>query len=139
SLVKAGNAIVPGSVDNLLVFDKLGRQEVESAGAGDVVAVVGLGSVDIGDTIAESEQPVALPRIEVDEPTLSMLFTVNDSPLAGEGHFLTSRHLQERLDRELQSNVALRVEPTDERDSVHVSGAGLLRLSVLLGTTRRGG
>src|SRR5205085_10516716 len=109
-----------GTVDNLLVFDKLGRQEVDGAEAGDVVAVVGLGAVDIGDTIADSERPVALPRIEVDEPTLSMLFTVNDSPLAGEGQFLTSRHLKERLDRELRSNVALRVEPTEERDSFMV-------------------
>ena len=109
------------------------------ADAGDIVAVVGLGAVDIGDTIADAEQPVALPRIEVDEPTLSMLFTVNDSPLTGEGQFLTSRHLKERLDRELQSNVALRVEPTDERDSFMVSGRGLLHLSVLIETMRREG
>jgi GTP-binding protein len=113
--------------------------EVDQADAGDVVAVVGLGAVDIGDTISESERPVALPRIEVDEPTLSMLFTVNDSPLTGEGQFLTSRHLKERLDRELQSNVALRVEPTDERDSFMVSGRGLLHLSVLIETMRREG
>jgi GTP-binding protein len=136
-LIKAGNAQVAGAIDNLLVFDKLGRQEVESADAGDVVAVVGLGGVDIGDTIADADRPAALPRIEVDEPTLSMLFTVNDSPLAGEGQFLTSRHLKERLDRELQSNVALRVEPTDERDSFMVSGRGLLHLSVLIETMRR--
>ena len=101
--------------------------------------MVGLGEVDIGDTIADAESPVALPRIEVDEPTLSMLFTVNDSPLTGEGQFLTSRHLKERLDRELQSNVALRVEPTDERDSFMVSGRGLLHLSVLIETMRREG
>src|SRR5439155_26797575 len=117
ALIKAGGTTIPGTIDNLLVFDKLGRQEVEQADAGDVVAVVGLGSVDIGDTLADSEHPVASPRIEVDEPTLSMFFTVNDSPLTGEGQFLTSRHLKERLDRELQSNVALRVEPTDQRDS----------------------
>jgi GTP-binding protein len=139
SLIKTGNVLVPGTVDNLLVFDKLGRQEVDTASAGDVVAVVGLGTVDIGDTIADSERPVALPRIEVDEPTLSMLFTVNDSPLSGEGQFLTSRHLKERLDRELESNVALRVEPTDERDSFIVSGRGLLHLSVLIETMRREG
>src|SRR6202023_2777117 len=102
-------------------------------------AVVGLAKVDIGDTIAEIECPVALPRIEVDEPTLSMLFTVNDSPLTGEGQFLTSRHLKERLDRELQSNVALRVEPTEERDSFMVAGRGLLHLSVLIETMRREG
>src|SRR5207249_8846632 len=101
ALIKAGNAIVNGTIDNLLVFDKLGRTEVEQVDAGDVVAVVGLGAVDIGDTIADADRPVALPRIEVDEPTLSMLFTVNDSPLTGEGQFLTSRHLKDRLEREL--------------------------------------
>jgi GTP-binding protein len=139
ALIKAGDLTVGGTVDNLLVFDKLGRQEVEQADAGDVVAVVGLGAVDIGDTIADAERPKALPRIEVDEPTLSMFFTVNDSPLTGEGQFLTSRHLKERLDRELQSNVALRVEPTAERDSFQVSGRGLLHLSVLIETMRREG
>jgi GTP-binding protein len=139
ALMKAGGTIVMGSVDSVLVFDKLGRIEVEHADAGDVVAVVGLSNVDIGDTIADPEQPVALPRIEVDEPTLSMLFTVNDSPLTGEGQYLTSRHLKERLDRELQSNVALRVEPTEERDSFMVSGRGLLHLGVLIETMRREG
>jgi GTP-binding protein len=138
-LMKAGDTRVAGSVDSVLVFDKLGRTEVESAEAGDVVAIVGLGSVDIGDTISGAEDPGALPRIEVGEPTLSMLFTVNDSPLTGEGTYLTSRHLKERLDRELQSNVALRVEPTDERDSFTVSGRGLLHLSVLIETMRREG
>lgn len=139
ALIKAGDAITPGSVDNLLVFDKLGRTEVPEAAAGDIVAVVGLGTVDIGDTIADPENPLALPRIEVGEPTLSMFFTVNNSPLTGEGQFLTSRHLKERLDRELQSNVALRVEPTEERDSFTVSGRGLLHLSVLIETMRREG
>jgi GTP-binding protein len=139
ALIKAGNSIVPGTIDSVLVFDKLGRTEAAEVEAGDIVAVVGLGSVDIGDTVADPDQPRPLPRIEVDEPTLSMLFTVNDSPLTGEGDFLTSRHLKERLDRELQSNVALRVEPTDERDSFQVSGRGLLHLSVLIETMRREG
>ena len=138
-LIKAGDVSVPGSIDSVLVFDKLGRTEVEAAEAGDIVAIVGLGAVDIGDTIADPEQPVALPRIEVDEPTLSMLFTVNDSPLTGEGQYLTTRHLKERLERELESNVALRVEPTEERDSFMVSGRGLLHLSVLIETMRREG
>ena len=96
-------------------------------------------TVDIGDTIAAPERPIALPRIEVDEPTLSMLFTVNDSPLTGEGQYLTSRHLKDRLDRELESNVALRVEPTEDRDAFQVSGRGLLHLSVLIETMRREG
>jgi len=139
ALMKAGDVIRPCTVDGLLVFDKLGRVDVESAEAGDIVAIVGAATVDIGDTLADAENPVALPRIEVDEPTLSMLFTVNDSPLTGEGQFLTSRHLKERLDKELQSNVALRVEPTEERDSFMVSGRGLLHLSVLIETMRREG
>jgi GTP-binding protein len=114
--------------------------DVPHADAGDIVAVVGLGGVDIGDTIASADNPVALPRIEVDEPTLSMMFTVNDSPFAGqEGDYLTTRHLKERLDRELQSNVALRVEPTEDRDSFMVSGRGLLHLSVLIESMRREG
>ncbi len=138
-LIKAGDVAVPGSIDNLLEFDKLGRVEIPSAEAGDIVAIVGLGSVDIGDTIADPANPVALPRIEVDEPTLSMTFQVNDSPLTGEGQYLTSRHLKERLERELESNVALRVEPTEERDSFQVSGRGLLHLSVLIETMRREG
>ncbi|MGE3817983.1 MAG: translational GTPase TypA [Isosphaeraceae bacterium] len=139
ALLKAGGVQVQGTVDSVLVFDKLGRTEVERAEAGDVVAVVGFGTVDIGDTIASIDEPIALPRIEVDEPTLSMYFTVNDSPLTGEGTYLTSRHLKDRLERELQSNVALRVEPTDERDSFQVSGRGLLHLSVLIETMRREG
>jgi GTP-binding protein len=138
-LLKAGNVNVAGSVDRLMVFDKLGRTEVEVAEAGDIVAIIGLSAVDIGDTIADPDQPVALPRIEVDEPTLSMLFTVNNSPLAGEGRFLTTRHLHDRLMRELESNVALRVEPTDDRDAFKVSGRGLLHLSILIETMRREG
>jgi GTP-binding protein len=138
-LMKAGGVSLDRSIDSVLVFDKLGRTEVEDARAGDIVALVGLGAVDIGDTIAEPGQPVALPRIEVDEPTLTMYFTVNDSPYSGEGQFLTSRHLSERLRRELESNVALRVEDTDERDSFQVSGRGLLHLSVLIETMRREG
>jgi GTP-binding protein len=139
ALLKAGGVVQSGTADRVLVFDKLGRVEVERAEAGDIVAVVGLAGVDIGDTLADAENPVALPRIEVDEPTLSMLFTVNDSPLAGEGQFLTSRHIQERLERELQSNVALRVESSDERDAFEVSGRGLLHLSVLIESMRREG
>jgi GTP-binding protein len=139
TLIKAGGVHVTGSADSVMVFDKLGRTEVEHADAGDIVAVVGLSSVDIGDTIADPDTPIALPRIEVDEPTLNMFFTVNDSPLTGEGDYLTSRHLKERLDRELQSNVALRVDPTEERDSFMVSGRGLLHLSVLIETMRREG
>jgi len=139
TLLKAGGRAVEGAVNSILLFDKLGRVEAERVEAGDVVALVGLADVDIGDTIADPVDPTPLPRIEVDEPTLSMLFTVNDSPLSGEGRFLTSRHLKDRLDRELQSNVALRVEETEDRDSFRVSGRGLLHLSVLIETMRREG
>ncbi|ODT98268.1 MAG: GTP-binding protein TypA [Planctomycetes bacterium SCN 63-9] len=139
ALIKAGGVTVQGSVDSVLVFDKLGRVEVEQAEAGDIVAVVGLGSVDIGDTIAHPDETRALPRIEVGEPTLNMYFTVNDSPLTGEGQFLTSRHIKERLDRELESNVALRVELSEDGDGFIVSGRGLLHLSILIETMRREG
>jgi GTP-binding protein len=138
-LIKKGDVNVGGSIDSVMVFDKLGRIEVEVAEAGDIVAIVGQGTVDIGDTIADPELPVALPRIEVDEPTISMFFTVNDSPLTGEGKYLTSRHLRDRLERELKSNVALRVEPSDDGDAFIVSGRGLLHLSILIETMRREG
>jgi GTP-binding protein len=139
TLFKAGGVAIPGSIERVLLFDKLGRVDVEAAEAGDIVAIVGLGSVEIGDTIAASDLPLPLPRIEVGEPTLSMLFLVNDSPLAGEGQFLTSRHLSDRLERELKSNVALRVDPTADGDAFNVSGRGLLHLSVLIETMRREG
>ena len=138
-LMGANDARTVSTIDTVMVFEKLGRVETESAAAGDIVALVGFGEVGIGDTITDVENPIALPRIEVGEPTLSMYFTINDSPLVGEGEFLTSRHLKERLDRELRSNVALRVEPTEERDSFKVSGRGLLHLSVLIETMRREG
>ncbi|WP_165245632.1 translational GTPase TypA [Paludisphaera soli] len=139
NLFKRGDVVTQGSITGVLEFEKLGRVEVEEAEAGDIVAIVGLASVDIGDTIASLEVTQPLPRIEVGEPTLSMLFTVNDSPLAGEGKYLTSRHIKERLDRELESNVALRVEQAEDLDAFIVSGRGLLHLSVLIETMRREG
>jgi GTP-binding protein len=139
ALLKAGGVSVAGTIDSVLLFDKLGRVEVDQAEAGDIVAIVGLPTVEIGDTIAAPELTKPLPRIEVGEPTLSMLFTVNDSPLSGEGQYLTSRHLSDRLERELESNVALRVESTEEGDAFQVSGRGLLHLSILIETMRREG
>lgn len=122
------------------VFDKLGQTEVDSASAGDIVALVGLPDPEIGDTVSCSEQPQALDRISVDEPTLSMVFTINSSPLSGkDGKFVTSRHLRERLNRELESNVALRVEEKGGKDSFLVSGRGILHLSVLIEQMRREG
>lgn len=127
--------------EKLYEFDKLGKIEVKSASAGDVVAVVGLEDAEIGDTIASPDNPIALPRLQVEEPTLTMLFTINDSPLTGRdgGQFLTSRHLRERLYRELDSNVALRVEDGDSKEQFLVSGRGLLHLGVLIETMRREG
>jgi GTP-binding protein len=122
------------------VFDKLGRTPVKTATAGDIVALIGLDEPDIGDTIACPVSPQALTRISVDEPTLSMLFTINSSPLCGrDGKFVTSRHIRARLYRELESNVALRVEETGEKDSFTVSGRGVLHLSVLIEQMRREG
>ena len=139
ALIKAGDRVVPGTINQVLDLRQARPGRGREAAAGDIVALVGLADVDIGDTVSAADDPAALPRIEVDEPTLGMLFTVNDSPLAGEGEYLTSRHLKDRLDRELQSNVALRVEPTEDRDSFMVSGRGLLHLSVLIETMRREG
>jgi len=139
NLLKSAGVATSGSITEVLLFDKLGRVEVEEAEAGDVAALVGFSDVEIGDTIADVSVKTPLPRIEVGEPTLGMLFTINDSPLAGEGKYLTSRHLKERLDRELESNVALRVEPAEDLDAFKVSGRGLLHLSVLIETMRREG
>ena len=129
-----------GSIEALETFTKLGRAKTEVVSAGDIVAMIGLPETDIGDTVCDVENQVALPRIEVDEPTLSMVFTINSSPLSGKsGKFLTSRHLRDRLNRELQSNVALRVEDTDSKECFKVSGRGLLHLSILIETMRREG
>jgi GTP-binding protein len=125
-------------IAQLFRFDGLGRKEVGRINVGDLFAVVGLEQVDIGDTLADPQQPHALPSISVDEPTLHMNFRINDGPFAGrEGKFVTSRQLRERLHRELQSNVALEVEERD--DEFVVSGRGLLHLGILLENMRREG
>lgn len=127
-------------VASVFLFDKLGRREVDEAQAGDVVAVSGLGEIEIGDTISDPDRRQALPRLDVDQPTLEMIFTINSSPFAGrEGKYVTSRNLRERLYKELERNVALRVEPVAGTDSFAVSGRGLLHLSVLIETMRREG
>jgi GTP-binding protein len=127
-------------VGELYVFDGLGRQKVDQVVAGDICAVVGLDSVDIGNTIADADDPRPLPIVRIDEPTLHMTFRINDSPFTGRcGKFLTSGHLRERLDRELQRNVALRVEPGPTPEEFHVSGRGVLHLSVLIENMRREG
>jgi GTP-binding protein len=127
-------------VGQVLAFSGLERQPVELAAAGDIVAITGIENVNIGLTVCDPEYPEALPPIHVDEPTLAMNFQVNTSPLAGrEGRFVTSRQLRERLYRELQSNVALRVEDTDETDVLRVSGRGELHLTILIENMRREG
>ena len=124
----------------LFVFDGLGKKKVTSVSAGDICALVGLEKFDIGDTVTDFEHPEALPPITIDEPTMSMLFTINNSPFFGkEGKFVTSRHLKERLDRELEKNVALRVEDSDSADAHMVFGRGILHLSILIETMRREG
>jgi GTP-binding protein len=140
ALMQADDRMVTGKVTQLFLFDKLGRVEVEEATAGDIAAVVGLETSEIGDTSADGEQPTALQRVTVDPPTLQMVFGVNTSPLVGKsGKFLTTRHLRERLMRELEKNVALRVEPLEGTEQYVVSGRGLLHLSVLMETMRREG
>jgi len=129
-----------GKVTNLLVFSGLERKEVESAEAGDIVAVAGFPDIEIGDTLADLQDPVALPPVTVDEPTLRMTFRINDSPFAGkEGKFCTSRNLRERLFKELETNVSLRVEETDSADAFAVSGRGELHLAILIEQMRREG
>jgi GTP-binding protein len=140
ALLQKDDRVVTAKVSGLFTFDKLGRTEVEEVTAGDIAALVGLEKVEIGDTVADLEQPVALPRLAVDEPTLQMVFTINSSPFAGRsGKYVTTRNLRERLLKELEKNVALRVEPLEGTDAHLVSGRGLLHLSVLIETMRREG
>jgi len=136
----AAGGLVPARAVAVQVFDKLGRLDVEEATAGDIAAVSGIEDVEIGDTICDPGDARPLPRLSVDEPTLSMVFGINTSPLAGRsGKFLTTRHLRDRLARELEKNVALRVEPIEGTEQFAVSGRGLLHLSVLIETMRREG
>ena len=136
----ASGTFVTAKVVGLQVFDKLGKVDTLEATAGDIAAVSGLEEVDIGDTICDPANPRPLPRISVDEPTLSMVFGVNTSPFAGRvGKFLTTRHLRDRLYKELERNVALRVDPIVGSEQFSVSGRGLLHLSVLIETMRREG
>ncbi len=130
----------PQTVAQLMRFEGLGRQEVDQIDVGDICAVVGLDKVDIGDTLADPEHPRALPPVHVDEPTIHMTFRINDGPFSGlEGKYVTSRQVRERLEKELQSNVALRVQDGASREEFEVSGRGLLHLGILLENMRREG
>jgi GTP-binding protein len=140
SLVKRDGTIKKQKLKDLLLFEGFGKEKVETVKAGDICAIVGLENFEIGDTVADYENPEALPTISIDEPTISMLFTINNSPFFGkEGKFVTSRHIRERLDRELEKNLALRVSDTGSPDSFLVHGRGILHLSVLIETMRREG
>ncbi|MCG3191582.1 MAG: translational GTPase TypA [Thermoanaerobaculia bacterium] len=140
SVCRLDGRVEQARVTKLMAFDGLKRIEVEEASAGEIVVVAGIEGVTIGETLSSLQQPEALPPIAVDEPTVSMTFRVNDSPFAGrEGKYVTSRNLAERLEKELRTNVALRVEQTDSPDALKVSGRGELHLSILAETMRREG
>jgi GTP-binding protein len=140
TLVKRDGKFVKSRIRELYTFEGLGKAKVAHAVAGDIIAVTGIEGFEIGDTIADFENPEGLTPIAVDEPTMSMLFTINNSPFYGkDGKFVTSRHLKERLEKELEKNLALRVEPTNSADSFLVYGRGILHLSVLIETMRREG
>ncbi|MEM7659570.1 MAG: translational GTPase TypA [Bacteroidota bacterium] len=139
-LVKRDGTVKNAKIKELFVFEGLGRTKVTQVSAGEICAMVGLEDFEIGDTVTHPEHPEALPPIRMDEPTMSMLFTINDSPFFGrEGKYVTSRHLKDRLDRELEKNLALRVEQGQTADSFIVYGRGVLHLSILLETMRREG
>ena len=140
SLCKRYDRIEKSKIKQLLIFDGLGKKEVPEVQCGDICAVVGIDGFEIGDTIADFENPEALPPIAIDEPTMSMLFTINNSPFFGkDGKFVTSRHIKDRLDKELEKNLALRVKPGLNADSFVVFGRGVLHLSVLIEEMRREG
>ncbi len=139
-LCKSDGSTKKVRIKELHVFEGMGKAKVSKVRSGDICAITGIEGFEIGDTIADVESPEALPRIEVDQPTMSMLFTINNSPFFGkEGKFVTSRHLRDRLFKETEKNLALRVEETDTEDKFNVFGRGILHLSVLIETMRREG
>lgn len=140
SLCKRDGSIVRTRIKELFVFEGMARKKVDFVAAGDICAMVGIDGFDIGDTLADYENPEPLDPIAIDEPTMSMLFTINDSPFYGkEGKFVTSRHLKDRLEKELEKNLAMRLERSSTSDSYNVYGRGVLHLSVLIETMRREG
>ena len=140
SLVKREGQIEKSKIKELFVFDGLGRKKVDNVIPGDLCAIVGLENFEIGDTVADIENPEPLSKIKIDEPTMSMLFTINDSPFFGkDGKYVTSRHIKNRLEKELEKNLAMRLETTDSADKFIVYGRGVLHLSILIETMRREG
>ena len=139
-LLKSDGSVLKSKIKELQVFEGLGRKKVTNISAGEICAIVGLDGFEIGDTVADFDNPEALDSIVIDEPTMSMLFTINDSPFFGkEGKYVTSRHLKERLEKELEKNLALRVESIERTDKFIVFGRGVLHLSILIETMRREG
>ena len=139
-LCQNNNNNIKVKIKELFEFKGLGKNPIESINSGDICAIVGLDHFEIGDTITSSDEPKALPRIKIDEPTMSMLFTINNSPFFGkEGKFVTSRHLRDRLKKETEKNLALRVEETNSEEKFNVYGRGILHLSILIETMRREG
>ena len=139
-VVLNGDTTTKARIGRLYTYEGLKRTETREAAFGDIIAIMGLESVNVGDTVADPEQPEALPTINIDEPTLSMIFCVNNSPFAGrEGQFVTSRHLRDRLFREVETNVSMRVAETDSPDAYEVAGRGELHLAILIETMRREG
>ena len=135
-----GESTRKGKIGRVYTYNGLNRVETDEAGMGDIIAFVGIDDINIGETVADAENPEALPTISIDEPTLSMMFSVNNSPFAGrEGDYVTSRHLRDRLFKEVETNVSMRVEEIDSPDSFKVSGRGELHLAVLIETMRREG
>ncbi len=140
SVIKRNGNIQKSRIKELFVFDKLGKMKVQEVSAGDICAFTGIENFEIGDTVADFENPEVLPPIHIDEPTMSMFFTINNSPFFGkEGKFVTSRHLRDRLYKELEKNLALRLEETSSPDAYLVYGRGILHLSILIETMRREG
>ena len=140
SLMKLDRTVQKSRVKELYVFEGLGKKKVSEVSAGDICAVVGIEGFNIGETLADFENPEALPVISIDEPTMNMQFSINNSPFYGrDGKFVTSRHLKDRLEKELEKNLALRVSPTDSAESFMVYGRGILHLSILVETMRREG
>lgn len=140
SLVKRDGSIQKSRVKELYTFEGLGKMKVEEAQAGDICAIFGIEGFEIGDTVADFENPEGLKPISIDEPTMSMLFTINNSPFFGkEGKFVTSRHVRERLEKEIEKNLAMKLEDTESPDAIMVYGRGILHLSILIETMRREG
>ena len=140
AVCKLDGAVHRTKVTKLFMFDGLKRIDVESAAAGDIICLAGIEDIMIGETIADAENPVAIETVSIDEPTVSTIFGVNTSPLAGrDGQYVTSRQIKDRLDKELLGNVSIRVEPTDTPEQMKVIGRGELQLSILIEMMRREG